>query len=183
MAATDQTYRDQKRLDLVFGVSSVVLLVSTVGMFVQDYNRPWKTEQRQFRDVESALATRQALGEMPHPKVYEKAKQDVAEARKKRQEKKKYTTADSSEVEQTADERIKELDRELARLQPQKEEQAARVGDVKSLVESRRSFYDIAVEHSGPNSREAQAYQKKLGELQAQLISAQADLDDVLAKM
>ncbi|MCI0457151.1 MAG: c-type cytochrome [Gemmataceae bacterium] len=183
MAATDQTYREQKRLDLVFGVSSVVLLVSTIGMFVQDYNRPWKTEQRQFRDVESALATRQALNDLPHPKVYEEAKQAVETARDNRQKKKKYKTADGSEVEQTADERIAELERELARLQPQKEAKAARLGDVKAQVESYRSFYDIAIEHNGPTSAEARAYKERVEKLQAELAAAQADLDAVLADM
>src|SRR5947209_7874346 len=65
MAATDQTYRNQKALDIVFAVSCVLMLVSIVGMFIQDYNREFKQEQREFRDVEQAIAERGALSLLP----------------------------------------------------------------------------------------------------------------------
>ena len=52
MAATDQTYRNQKTLDVVFGVSCLLMLLSTMWMFVQDYDREYKPIQRKFRDVE-----------------------------------------------------------------------------------------------------------------------------------
>ena len=45
MAATDQTYRDQKILDVVFGVSCALMLITTGWMFWQDYNRDWKAGQ------------------------------------------------------------------------------------------------------------------------------------------
>jgi mono/diheme cytochrome c family protein len=65
MAATDQTYRGQKTLDLVFGVSGILMLLSMVGMFAQDYFRPFKTEQRAFRDVEYGMAVRGLLDLLP----------------------------------------------------------------------------------------------------------------------
>src|SRR6266403_184143 len=61
MAASDQTYRNQKALHVVFAASSVVMLVTTGWMFWDDYNRPFKTEQRVFRDVEEELAKRATL--------------------------------------------------------------------------------------------------------------------------
>ena len=48
MAATDQTYRKQYTLDIVFGASSVLMLVSIVLMFAQDYYRPFKTRAACF---------------------------------------------------------------------------------------------------------------------------------------
>ena len=36
MAATDQNYRNQYALDIVFAVSSILMLVSVLWMFVQD---------------------------------------------------------------------------------------------------------------------------------------------------
>ena len=63
MAATDQTYRNQYSLDVVFAVSSILMLVSIVWMLVQDFQREWKTEQRVFRDVEVAMAQREALAQ------------------------------------------------------------------------------------------------------------------------
>src|SRR5258708_13850584 len=65
MAATDQTYRSQRALDIVFGVSCVLMLASVVWMFAQDYFREFKVEQRDFRDVETGLAERSMLDLVP----------------------------------------------------------------------------------------------------------------------
>ena len=62
MAASDQQYRSQKALDIVFGVTCVLMLASVVWMFAQDYFRDFKAEQRTFRNVETAMAER---GEAP----------------------------------------------------------------------------------------------------------------------
>ena len=64
-AATDQTYRNQKALDYVFAASCVALLLTTVWMFVQDYFREFKSVQRDFRDVEEAMAQRGVLENAP----------------------------------------------------------------------------------------------------------------------
>src|SRR5262245_44473992 len=81
MAATDQPYRNQYTLDVVFGISSILMLLSLLWMFVQDYNREYKVEQRPFRDVEVALAQRLALEQIPSLKEFEEAEASVAEAR------------------------------------------------------------------------------------------------------
>jgi mono/diheme cytochrome c family protein len=65
MAATDQHYRNQKTLDVVFGVSCLLMLISVIWMFVQDYNREFKKIQREFRDVEAALNERAMLNRLP----------------------------------------------------------------------------------------------------------------------
>jgi mono/diheme cytochrome c family protein len=69
MAASDQTYRNQKMLDVVFAVSGLLMLLSIVGMFAQDYFREFKTEQRAFRDVEAAMAERALLALMPNDRL------------------------------------------------------------------------------------------------------------------
>src|SRR5262245_65315201 len=75
MAATDQNYRNQKTLDVVFGVSCVLMLLSILWMFWQDYNREYKAVQREFRDVEEAINEHMMLDKLP-PKA------DVDEKRK-----------------------------------------------------------------------------------------------------
>ncbi|MGL4552803.1 MAG: c-type cytochrome, partial [Gemmataceae bacterium] len=65
MAASDQHYRSQKTLDLVFGVSCALMLLSTLWMLVQDFSRDFKGVQRQFRDVESTLAERDMVDKLP----------------------------------------------------------------------------------------------------------------------
>src|SRR5262245_47153740 len=78
MAATDQTYRSQRTLDAVFGASCLLMLISVVWMFAQDYFREFKVEQRDFRDVETALAERDMLNLVP-----DNARMDQIEAAEK----------------------------------------------------------------------------------------------------
>src|SRR5205085_3801532 len=95
MAATDKSYRNQYALDVVFAVSSILMLVSIIWMFVQDYNREWKDEQRRFRDVESAMAQRAALNLLPSQDEVARAEEEITSARKKRD-------AQKEELEKTA---------------------------------------------------------------------------------
>jgi hypothetical protein len=55
MPATEKTWRDQKLLHIIFGFSSIVMLLSTVWMFAVDHDREWKGYQRKFRDAEQLL--------------------------------------------------------------------------------------------------------------------------------
>jgi cytochrome c551/c552 len=56
MPATEQTWRNPKLLHLVFGVTSVAMLGTTVWMLGADHAREWKNYQRKFRDVETWTA-------------------------------------------------------------------------------------------------------------------------------
>ncbi|MEM8681280.1 MAG: hypothetical protein AAGF97_18185, partial [Planctomycetota bacterium] len=57
MPATEQTWYDQKLLHVVFGATSIILLVSTVWMFAADHDREWKGYQRTFRRTEERLTS------------------------------------------------------------------------------------------------------------------------------
>ena len=48
MPANEQTWRDQKRTHVIFGVSSVVMLLATIWMFGADHDREWKGYQKQY---------------------------------------------------------------------------------------------------------------------------------------
>lgn len=52
MPATEQTWRDQKKLHFLFAISSTVLFIATVWMFLKDHNRQWKVYQDQARQVQ-----------------------------------------------------------------------------------------------------------------------------------
>jgi len=52
MPATEQTWRDQKLLHVVFAVTGLLMLLSTVWMFAADHRREWKQHQRTIRGVE-----------------------------------------------------------------------------------------------------------------------------------
>jgi cytochrome c2 len=105
MAATDQPYRSQKTLDVVFAVSAVLMLLSMVWMFADDYNREYKTEQREFRDVVAALAQRSALEQLPSTREFEDAV-DLVKVRK-------IKFADIESEEQKARDQVQELKAEV----------------------------------------------------------------------
>src|SRR5262245_5714751 len=88
MAATDKTLRNQKALDMVFAVSSILMLVSVVMMLAQDYFREFKDEQRVFRDVEAKVAQRLALDQIPDSETIAKAEEAVKVAKEARDAKK-----------------------------------------------------------------------------------------------
>ena len=53
MPATEQTWRDSKRMHIVFGITSVLMLLTTIWMLAADHHRGWKQYQQTFREVES----------------------------------------------------------------------------------------------------------------------------------
>src|SRR5437899_965917 len=99
MAATDQPYRSQKALDVVFGVSCGLMLVTTVWMFVQDFNRSFKTAQRTFRDVEATVAERELVDKLPDPELLRQRRVALKQAREGVEDAKAAAILGASDVE------------------------------------------------------------------------------------
>jgi cbb3-type cytochrome oxidase cytochrome c subunit len=55
MPATDQTWRDQKVLHIVFAATSVLMLIATLLLLGADHRREWKGYQRTARKIENTL--------------------------------------------------------------------------------------------------------------------------------
>jgi cytochrome c2 len=83
MPATEQTWRDLKVLHVVFGLTALGLLASTMAMLVADHNRPWKKYQREFRALEtwSAQARVAEQGSQQYVDESEKLAAVLAETR------------------------------------------------------------------------------------------------------
>ena len=64
-------------MHVVFGVSSVAMLLTTVWMLAADHNRSWKEYQRTFRDIETWNADAR-LGEQQSAD-YEQTERDLQE--------------------------------------------------------------------------------------------------------
>ncbi len=58
MPATEETYRRQPTLHLVFAISSIAMLLSTVWMVMADHLRPWKQVQREFQSSSAKSSRR-----------------------------------------------------------------------------------------------------------------------------
>jgi cbb3-type cytochrome oxidase cytochrome c subunit len=170
MAATDQTYRNQRTLDIVFAVSCILMLLGTLWMFWQDYDRQFKHIQRDFRDVEEAMNEYQMVAALP-------SQEEVAEARKK--------VSEADKNFRSAHDKVRSRERELM-AKHDLTDNAYR--SIKADFDSKASLYNIAIEHYGketdPNRQktlkaEADQLTRELGELQAQLIKTQDELDKI----
>jgi mono/diheme cytochrome c family protein len=177
MAATDQFYRNQKALNIVFAVSCILLLLSTLWMFAQDYYRPFKDVQRKFRDVEAAVNERLMLDQLPEGGAFEEARQAVVGARQELAKKR-------AEVSNIEKELIVERDKRDSDYRAVK-------ADYDSLV----SYYNISIEHLGEAKarkddqeverlrREVERRQARMAELEAELSQCQDDLDETKQKI
>src|SRR5262249_2251659 len=133
MAATDQTYRRQSTLDVVFGVSCVLMLLSIIWMLVQDFNREFKVVQREFREVETALTERALLDKFHQqadqiPQITE-AQSILVDARNK--------------LKQKQDEMQGKVDKVLTK---QNRDEAA-YQNIKAQYDSKVSIYAIEVDN------------------------------------
>jgi mono/diheme cytochrome c family protein len=174
MAATDQNYRNQKILDIVFAMSCVLMLVSIVWMFVQDYNREFKKVQREFRDVDEALTERTMLEKLPDPAAVESASNAVEEARKNF-------------------EQIKaETDRNIKDSLTKKDLQDAKAQEIKADYDSYMSLLNQAVDQRDEAPTEARRKtleeevrkrQARVAEKERQLVAKQAELQETETKI
>lgn len=163
MAATDQTYRNQRTLDIVFGVSCVLMLVSIIAMFAQDYGRSFKVEQRLFRDVEEAMAERAALRMLPDAEEIQQAESAVAEARR--------AVDDSSELKAAKD--------TIKKLTPKEAYALTKYQSIKADFDSFVSLYNIAVEEHGPDRSPATQMRTKVKDKESQLNAAKLEHEQI----
>lgn len=166
MAASDKPLRDQNKLDMVFAISSIAMLVSALLMFAQDYFREWKPEQRLFREVEAKLAQRLTLEGIPSEEDLAAAEEEVSKAREQHK-------AKAAE--------ITDWKKQLAALEPSRATEALAASDIKSDVGSIQSLYYIALEHGDKNG--AEKYLAQLNALNDKLVVAEAKRDATEAKM
>src|ERR1700687_233855 len=176
MAATDQNYRNQYTLDIVFAVSSILLLVSIVVMLAveQGYmslgeanNKRWKEEQRVFRDVEVAMSQREALKKLPRLDDFKKLLAEVDAAKVDRKEKQS---------------KIDEYDHPIRAKLPAKEAADLDLTNLNAFLDSKKSFYDIEVEHAkSATAPTVVRYKNEVEELQKKVAIAK-DKSDALAE-
>src|SRR5262249_57929814 len=176
MAASDQTYRNQHWLDIAFVVTSALMLFSIVWMFVDDYNREWKPSQRRFRDVETAIAQRLALEQIPTAKDFKEAETALQSARTKRQEDDQHYKENKAEIDKELGDKASDRyyvanKAKLDSLAGDKQRSDMRFNDTKADLESILSFYNEEMEIN-PDSDRAKEYKKKIVELEKKLAEA-----------
>jgi hypothetical protein len=74
MPATEQTWRDSKLMHLIFGISSLAMLATTIWMLAADHRREWKDYQRTFQSIETWTAQAR-IGQQESEQYHQELKQ------------------------------------------------------------------------------------------------------------
>ncbi len=146
MPATEETYRRQPTLHLVFALSSIAMLLSTIWMVMADHLRPWKQVQRDFQQVE-----RQKLEQTEQEKLKEQQQKSKDEIKKIDDEIKAAESTSEGEAGKLSVLQ-KELDRAVASTEGLDIERRFK----KAELDSKRSFYDGMIDRG--EEREAREY-------------------------
>ncbi len=171
MPATEETYRPQPILHLVFAISSIAMLLATVWMVAADHLRPWKEVQRRFQAVEreKLTATLKEKQEEERRK-YEARLQDIRS---------KIQQAEAGAEQRAAE--LRELDRQLDKQGGKVQLLDMQRRFKKADLDSKRSLYDGMIERNEED--QARAYltgvvsgaERELTDLSKQLETAQKE--------
>ncbi|MGC8640500.1 MAG: c-type cytochrome [Isosphaeraceae bacterium] len=136
MPASEETYRRQPTLHIIFAISSIVMTLSIVWMIMADHLRPWKQVQRDFHKIERAklkASEREAV-----------EKQQADDQARITRIDEQIRQAEAGAVQRAAD--LKKLDRELNGIMARTEDLDTKRKFKKAELDSLRSLYDGMVE-------------------------------------
>jgi cbb3-type cytochrome oxidase cytochrome c subunit len=164
MPATEETYRSQPGLHVVFALCSIGMTLSIVWMIMADHLRPWKETQRKFHRIEEAKLEANKVDKLNEQKAQHR--DDIAAI----DEKIKKARADA---ELHASD-LRAIDNEIRLLGGKYEALDTQKRFVKAELDSQRSLYDGMVDLD--KEREARAYVKST------IVATEAKLDDLSEK-
>jgi cbb3-type cytochrome oxidase cytochrome c subunit len=172
MPASEETYRRQPTLHLVFAISSIAMLLSTVWMVMADHMRPWKQVQRQFQLVERDKNDKQQKDKLEEQKTkYQKQIEEIDA---------KITAAEAGAEIRARD--LRTIDGELKLLEGKTEDVDTRRRFQKAALDSKRSLYDGMIDRG--EEREARAYlSADVQQAERELNDLSLNLEDVKAKL
>jgi mono/diheme cytochrome c family protein len=165
MPASEETYRSQPTLHIVFALSSIAMMLSVVWMIAADHLRPWKQVQREFHRVEEAklaVAEKEKLQEQ-----HARYQAQIAEIDAK------VLKAESLRHERAS--AIREVDREINKLAGRVELLDTQKRFKKAELDSQRSLYDGMIDRG--EEREARTY------LNTTIVASEHDLIDKSEKL
>jgi cbb3-type cytochrome oxidase cytochrome c subunit/peptidoglycan hydrolase CwlO-like protein len=147
MPATEETYRKQSTLHVVFAVSSIAMTLSIVWMILADHARPWKKVQREFHRIEDDKLHAQ-----------EKAQKALLEAKKLEMKAIDARIEEARNLAATNAAAIHELEREIKKLGGTAERLDTEKRFAKAELDSLRSLYDGKIERGEDRSGAAAAF-------------------------
>ncbi|GAC1472326.1 MAG: hypothetical protein NVSMB9_19420 [Isosphaeraceae bacterium] len=178
MPATEETYRSQPILHIVFALTSIAMTISIVWMIMADHLRPWKQVQREFQQIERAKLRTDKNKRFAEQKVKSQAEIDLLNAQIKQAE----------ESGQAHSSQLRELDKEIRTLGGRFEDLDTRKRFMKAELDSQRSLYDGMIDRG--DERQAHTYmsstivatENKLRDLTNQAEDSQKALDSAKSR-
>lgn len=143
--------------NVVFAWSSLALLATTAWMVIDDYNKPWKRYQAEFRDRERAMLAREA--EEERRQIDE---QQIAELREQ-------IAAEEKQIEARAEE-ISALEEEVGTLEKRVYEADSGFRQTKAYLDTAKYELDIAIQRDEAVAEQRAEYQRLLDELREKQI-------------
>ncbi|MBV8130774.1 MAG: c-type cytochrome [Planctomycetaceae bacterium] len=172
MPASEETYRRQPTLHIIFAISSIAMTLSIIWMIMADHLRPWKQVQREFHVVE-----RDKLKAVEKATL-EKRKGDVQNQIDEFD--RKIKEAEQGAAQRAAD--LNRLDTELKGLQAKTEKLDTERKFKKAELDSLRSLYDGMVERD--QEREARVYlNTTVAKAEQQLLVLTRELEESQTKL
>lgn len=146
MPATEETYRSQPTLHVVFAISSIAMTLVIVWMIMADHLRPWKTFQREFHRIEEAKLRATEKEKLQEQKAkYQAQIQEIDDQ-----------VARAQQAEHENAPKLRVLNAELDKVGGQFEKLDTAKKFQKAELDSQRSLYDGMIERD--ETREARIY-------------------------
>ncbi len=172
MPASEETYRRQPTLHIIFAITSIAMTLSIVWMIMADHLRPWKQVQREFHVIEreKLKAVEQA--------ALEKRKGDVQNQINDIDSKIKL--AEQGAAQRTAD--LNRLEKELKTVLARNEKLDTERRFKKAELDSLRSLYDGMIERG--EERQARTYlNTTVAKSEQQLLALSRELEESQASL
>ena len=172
MPASEETYRRQPTLHIIFAISSIAMTLSIIWMIMADHLRPWKQVQREFQVVEREKL--KAVEQATLKKRAGEVQNQIDEFDRKIKE------AEQGAAQRAAD--LNRLDKELKGLQAKTEKLDTERKFKKAELDSLRSLYDGMVERD--QEREARDYlNTTVAKAEQQLLVLTRELEESQTKL
>lgn len=135
-----ESHYNPKKLDMIFAILSIVLLLCVIGLFAKDYSRQWKNYQKEFRGLE----VEKARVKVDEQNILLTANAEYQEIVKKYDDAKKAVAAQKPAMDQ--------LNKKLAKADAVERSNTQQYQFSKAKYDALKYHYESAASHNDPKS-------------------------------
>ena len=138
MPATEETYRSQPTLHVVFAITSIAMTLAIVWMIMADHLRPWKQVQRDFHRIEDAKLKASEVAKQKEQNDRSLSQLEAIDAKIEAAE--RLAEENSSRI-RAVDKELREIGGRFTRIDTEKR-------FLKAELDSQRSLYDGMIDRN-----------------------------------